>query len=153
MFHKRVFPKACMIFAVVMFGVTAAAAQSCPDIINKRQTLMKRSAAMAKVGSSMIKGEIPFDLAKTKEIYAAFADDAGAMPTLFPPCSKTGDDTTAGPAIWDKPDDFKAAIAKFTADIKAAEDSTKNIDGLKANFQTIGKDCGSCHQMFRVRPS
>jgi cytochrome c556 len=138
---------------VLMLAATAASAQSCQDVIDKRQTLMKHSAAEAKIASSMIKGEAPFDLAKTKEIYATFATDAAAMPTLFPDCSKTGDHTTAAPAIWEKSDDFKAAIAKFTTDIKAAQDSTKDLDSLKTNFQTIGKDCGSCHQMFRVKPS
>jgi cytochrome c556 len=138
---------------VLMLAATAASAQSCQDVIDKRQTLMKHSAAEAKIASAMIKGEVPFDLAKTKEIYATFATDAGAMPTLFPDCSKTGDHTTAAPAIWEKSDDFKAAIAKFTADIKSAQDSTKDVDSLKSNFQTIGKDCGSCHQTFRVKPS
>ena len=145
--------KLLVVFAVLLFGVTAAAAQSCQDTIDKRQTLMKRSADMAKIGSSMVKGETPFDLAKVKEIFAAFADDASQMPTLFPDCSKTGDHTTAAPAIWDKPDDFKAAMAKFSADVKAAQDNTKDLDSLKASFGTIGKDCGSCHQTFRVRPS
>lgn len=145
--------KLLVALSVLLLGVTAASAQSCQDTIDKRQTLMKHSAAEAKIASSMIKGETPFDLAKTKEIYATFATDAAAMPTLFPDCSKTGDHTTAAPAIWAKPDDFKAAIVKFTADIKAAQGSTKDLDSLKANFQTIGKDCGSCHQTFRVKPS
>jgi len=145
--------KLLMALAVLLLGVTAASAQSCQDVIDKRQAFMKHSAAEAKIASSMVKGETPFDLAKTKEIFATFATDAAAMPTLFPDCSKTGDHTTAAPAIWQKPDDFKAAIAKFAADIKAAQDSTKDLDGLKANFQTIGKDCGACHQAFRVRPS
>ena len=52
----------------------------------------------------------------------------------FPDCSKTGDHTTAAPAIWEKPDDFKAAIAKFAADVKAAQDNTKDLDTFKANF-------------------
>ena len=94
--------KLLVVSAILMFGVSAAAAQSCQDTINQRQTLMKRSADLAKSGSAMIKGETPFDLAKTKEIFAAFAEDAGAMPKLFPDCSKTGDHTTAAPAIWDK---------------------------------------------------
>jgi cytochrome c556 len=142
--------KLLVVFAILMLGVTAAAAQSCQDVINKRQTLMKRSAAMAKDGSAMIKGDAPFDLAKVQEILAAFADDAAQMPNLFPDCSKTGDHTTVAPTIWDKSDDFKAAIAKFAADVTAAQDSTKDLDGLKASFQTLGKDCGSCHQTFRV---
>ena len=140
-------------FAVVMLGATAAAAQSCPEFIQKRQTLMKKSGEEAKIGTAMIKGETPFDAAKVQQIYAAFADDAKQMPTLFPDCSKTGAKTTAAPAIWERMDDFKAAIAKFAADIKAAQDNTKDLDGLKANFQIIGKDCGGCHQTFRIRTS
>ena len=145
--------KLLIVLGTLMLGVTAAAAQSCQDPIDKRQTFMKHSAAEAKIGSAMIRGEVPFDLAKTQEIYAAFATDAAAMPTLFPECSKTGDHSTAAPAIWERPADFKAAIAKFAADIKAAQDSTKDLDGLKTNFAIIGKDCGSCHQTFRVKPS
>jgi cytochrome c556 len=147
------FRKIPVVLAILSFGVTAAAAQSCQDIIDKRQTFMKHSAEMAKVGSSMVKGDTPFDLAKVKEILSVFADDATAMPTLFPDCSKTGDHTTAAPTIWDKPADFKAAQDKFSADVKAAQDSVKDLDTLKASFQSIGKDCGSCHQAFRVRPS
>jgi cytochrome c556 len=147
------FRKLLVVFAALMLGATAAAAQNCQDIIDKRQTLMKKSGAEAKIGSEMIKGERPFDMAKVREIYAAFADDATQMPTLFPDCSKTGNKTTAAPAIWQKMDDFKAAIAKFAADIKAAQDSTKDVDTLKAGFQTIGKNCSNCHQTFRVKSS
>ena len=132
---------------------TSAMAQSCQDIINKRQAFMKKSSEMAKIGSAMIKGDAPFDLAKAKEVLAAFAEDAAAMPTLFPDCSKTGDHTTVAPAIWEKPADFKAAQDKFAADVKAAQDNLKDLDSLKTSFQTIGKDCGGCHQAFRIRPS
>jgi cytochrome c556 len=147
------FRKLIVVFAVLWLGATAAAAQSCPEFIAQRQTLMKKSGAEAKIGTEMIKGERPFDAAKVQEIYAAFAEDAKQMPTLFPDCSKTGAKTTAAPAIWERMDDFKTAIAKFAADIKAAQDNTKDLDALKANFQTIGKNCSNCHQTFRVRSS
>ena len=148
-----VFRKLMFVFAALLLGVTAAAAQSCPEFIQKRQTLMKKSGEEAKIGTAMIKGERPFDAAVVQEIYAAFADDAKQMPTLFPDCSKTGPKTTAAPAIWERMDDFKAAIAKFADDIKAAQANTKDLDGLKANFQTIGKNCSGCHQSFRIRSS
>ena len=148
------FGRFIVVFAILLLGVTAAAAQNCPEFIQKRQTLMKRSGDEAKIGTAMIKGERPFDAAKVQEIYAAFADDAKQMPTLFPDCSKAGAKTTAAPAIWERMDDFKAAIAKFAADVKAAQDNnTKDLDALKANFQTIGKNCSSCHQTFRIRSS
>ncbi len=142
-----------VVLSVLLCGVTTAMAQSCQDVIDKRQTFMKKSADMAKIGSSMIKGETPFDLAKAKEILATFAADAAAMPSLFPDCSKTGDKTTVAPTIWERPDDFKAAQAKFSADVKAAQDNLKDLDSLKASFATIGKDCSSCHQTFRVKKS
>jgi phage-related protein len=80
---------------------------------------------------------------RLQEIYAAFANDAKEMPTLFPDCSKTGAKTTAAPAIWERMDDFKAAIAKFADDMKAAQGNTKDLDALNANFQTIGKNCSN----------
>jgi cytochrome c556 len=147
------FRKLTIAFVALLLGVTAAAAQSCPEFIEKRQTLMKKSGAEAKTGTEMIKGERPFDAAKVQEIYAAFAEDAKQMPTLFPDCSKTGAKTTAAPAIWERMDDFKAAIAKFADDIKAAQGNTKDLEALKTNFQTIGKNCSSCHQTFRIRSS
>jgi cytochrome c556 len=147
------FRKLFVAFAVLMLCVTAAAAQSCQDIIDKRQALMKKSGAAAKTGSEMIKGERPFDLAQVQQIYEAFAEDAKQMPSLFPDCSKTGNKTTAAPVIWQRMDDFKAAIVKFADDIKAAQGNTKDIEGLKANFQIIGRNCSSCHQTFRTKSS
>ena len=135
----------------VALGATAAAAQSCDDTIKSRQALMKRSGDNAKLGASMIRGDTPFDLAKTKDIFGAFADKASKLPTLFPDCSKAGADTHAAPAIWQQPDDFKAKIAKFAADVQAAQDATKDADTFKTNFQAVGKDCGACHENFRTK--
>jgi cytochrome c556 len=98
----------------------------------------------------MIRGDTPFDMAKTKDIFAAFSDKATKLPTLFPDCSKAGSDTHAAPAIWEKPDDFKAIIAKFAGDIKAAQDNTKDLDTFKASFQAVGKNCSTCHETFRT---
>jgi cytochrome c556 len=147
------FSRLLVVIAVLWCGVSFAAAQSCQDPIDARQTLMKKSGAMAKVGSAMIKGETPFDLAKTKEIFAAFADDAAQMPKLFPDCSKTGEHSTAAATIWDRPNDFAAAIAKFAADVMAAQESTKDVETLKASFQSVGKNCSGCHETFRVKRS
>ena len=132
-----------------VFAATSVA--TCQDVIKTRQSLMKKSGAAAKAAAAMMKGAAPFDPAKAKEIFATFAVDANQMPTLFPECSKTGDDTTAALTIWQKPAEFKAAMAKFAADVKAAQDNTKDLDSFKASFATIGHDCGGCHQTFRVK--
>lgn len=134
-----------------ILGVTAAAAQTCQDVINTRQSLMKKSGAAGVTAVAMIKGEIPFDLTKARAIFATFADDVGKMPDLFPDCSKHGKHTTAAPTIWQYPEDFKELIAKFAAHVKAGQNDTKDLDTFKASIQDISHDCLSCHQRFRVR--
>jgi cytochrome c556 len=147
------FRRLLIVAGLMMLGATVVVAQSCPDTINARQGLMKKSGAAAKTAGAMTKGQAPFDLAKAKEILATFANDADKMPTLFPDCSKTGNKTTAAPTIWDNRTDFDAAAAKFNADIKAAQQNTTDLATFKAGFDTIGKDCASCHQRFRVKKS
>lgn len=132
-----------------VFAATAAA--DCQNVIKVRQALMKKSGAAAKAAAAMMKGATPFDLAKAKEIFATFSVDANLMPTLFPECSKTGENTSASLAIWQKRAEFNAAMAKFAADVKAAETNTKDLNSFKASFATIGHDCGGCHQTFRIK--
>jgi cytochrome c556 len=96
----------------------------------------------------MADGKQPLDLAAAKKAFASFQSAAAKLPDLFPESSKTGD-TRALPAIWEKSAEFKAAAAKFGADAKAAEASTKDLPSLKAAFAEVGKNCGSCHQSFR----
>jgi len=130
---------------IIAFGPAIAFAQ---DIIAQRQALMKRSGAEARVGAQMARGEVPFDAAKAQAIFATFADKAAKLPTLFPDNSKAGD-TRAAPAIWEKPAEFKAEIAKFAADAKKGQETAKDLESFKAAFSATGRDCGSCHETFR----
>ena len=50
-------------------------------------------------------------------------------------------------------DDFKAMFAKLGTDAKAAEGSVTDLDSFKAAFGNVGKDCGGCHQTYRVKKS
>ena len=135
--------------AVAAFGASAVVAQQNP--IEARQALMKDNGKHAKMGAAMVKGEAPFDLAKAKEIFATFEQSAEKMPDLFPPDSKTGHDTTAAPAIWEKMDEFKALFVKFGKDAKAAEESVTDLDSFKTAFSGLGKQCGGCHEDFRIK--
>lgn len=137
--------------AVSAFGATAVVAQQNP--IEARQALMKANGKAAGAIAKMVKGEAPFDLATAKKSFAEFQDAAAKMPTLFPPDSKTGGDTTASPKIWENMDDFKAKFVKFGADAKAGEASVKDLDSLKAALGVIGKDCGGCHETYRIKKS
>jgi cytochrome c556 len=135
--------------ATLALGATAVLAQQNP--IEARQALMKDNGKHAKLAVAMVKGEAPFDLAKAKEIFATFEAAAQKMPDLFPPDSKTGHDTTAAPKIWEDMADFKARFVKFGEDAKAAQDSVKDLDSFKVAMGGLGKECGGCHENYRIK--
>jgi cytochrome c556 len=143
------FATALATVAVVAFGVTAVVAQQ--DPIAARKALMKANGQNAGAISKMVKGEAPFDLATAKKAFATFQDAAAKMPNLFPLDSKTGGETAALPKIWEDMADFKAKFVKFGEDAKAAEASVKDLDSLKAALGTVGKNCGGCHETYRIK--
>jgi len=137
--------------AAIAIGVTAVAAQS--DPIAARKALMKEQGAQTKTGAGMAKGEAPFDLAKAQAILTNYVDTAGKMPELFPENSKTGGETTAAPKIWEDMAGFKAGFAKLSTEAKAAQSSVKDLDSFKAAFGGLTKNCGGCHETYRVKKS
>lgn len=139
---------ACVI-AAIAFSATAVIAQS--DPISERKQTMKGVGGQARVGAQMVKGEAPFDLAKAQAVFATYASAAAKMPSLFPDNSKTGGETTASPKIWEDMNGFKAGFAKFEAESKAAQASVKDLDSFKTAFGAMGKNCGACHETFRIK--
>jgi len=132
-------------------GVTAGVAQS--DPIAQRRELMKGVGAATRTGTQMARGQIPFDLAKAKEVLQVYANAADRMHTYFPETSKTGGETTASPKIWESQADFRARFDAWAADIEKAKAGTKDLETFKTNFQTVSKACGSCHQTYRIQKS
>jgi cytochrome c556 len=136
---------------VLAIGVTAVAAQS--DPIAARKALMKANGDQAKIAGAMLRGEAPFDLAKAKAALASFQEAGEKAPALFPDNAKTGGDTAALPKVWEDKADFNAKLAKFAADSEAAGSSVTDLDSFKAAMSNIGKQCGGCHELYRVKKS
>jgi len=137
--------------AAITMGVSAVVAQS--DPIAARKGLMKNVGAATKTGAQMAKGDVPYDQAKANEIFATYIDVSAKMPDLFPENSKTGGETTASPKIWEDNAGFKAAFAKLSNEAKAAQSSVKDLDSFKASFGGLTKNCGGCHETYRVKKS
>jgi cytochrome c556 len=148
---RRLVAFAVAAIAVGALSATAVVAQQ--DPIAARKALMKANGQNAGALSKMVKGEEPFDLAKAKKAFTTFQDAAAKMPNLYPANSKTGGETSASPKIWESMDDFKARFVKFSTDAKAAEASVKDLDSLKAVFGPLGKNCGGCHETYRIKKS
>lgn len=137
--------------SAIVVGISAAVAQQ--DVIKDRQAAMKALGGQAGQGAKFMKGEEPFDLAKAQNIFATYAATADKAPSLFPANSKTGGDTAALPAIWEKEADFKAKFAKFSADAKDAQGKVKDEASFKAAFPEVMKNCGGCHETYRAKKS
>jgi cytochrome c556 len=137
--------------AAITIGVSAVVAQS--DPIAARKGLMKEMGAATKTGAQMAKGEIPYDQSKANSVFTTYIDVSGKMPDLFPATSKAGGETTASPKIWDDNAGFKAAFSKMSNEAKAAQSSVKDLDSFKGAFGGLTKNCGGCHETYRVKKS
>jgi cytochrome c556 len=142
--------RAFVVAGALVLGITAVAAQA-PDPIAARKALMKATGKLAGGGAAMVRGEAPFDLAKAKEIFVAVQEQAAKAPALFPDNSKEGGETAALPKIWESKADFDARFVKLGADAKAADASVTDLDSFKTAFAGIGKNCGGCHELYRVK--
>lgn len=132
---------------LLVHGAGALHAQG--DVVSQRQALMKEAGAATRTASQIAKEEAPFDPARAREIFEVYRALAEKSPALYPPGSNTGD-TAASPRVWE---DNAAFVARFAAFGELAQQglAAQDLDGFKLAFAAIGKECGACHQTFRVK--
>lgn len=140
--------RTALVLAGLGLGLTAVMAQSNP--IAERQQAMKALGAATREGAAMAKGDAPFDATKAQAIFKTYADTAKKAPALFPDSSKTGGETTASPKIWEDQAGFKAAFVKFESDASAGA-SVASLDGFRTAFGAATKNCGACHEAYRIK--
>jgi cytochrome c556 len=141
---------AAALFAVAAAGMAPVLAQPA-DPIKAREKLMEQNGKDAKAGGAMLKGEVPFDAAKAAAIFKDMNDVANNFGKYFPPGSDQGK-TTASPAIWAKPADWQAALAKFQKDTAAAMAAKpQTLEAFGQQFGAVTSNCKSCHEAFRVK--
>ncbi|GGB08677.1 cytochrome C556 [Brucella endophytica] len=140
-----------LVAAAALFIATAGLAHA--DVVADREAIMKGLARSVGQLAPMVKGAKPFDAAAASDALSQLNDYAQKLDVdaLFPKGSDTGE-TEASPKIWENMADFKARNEKFKTDVAAAVAAKpQDLDSLKAQFQVISANCGSCHQQFRVK--
>ena len=141
--------KLVLAVSIVAFAISAAYA----DPIADRKAIMKERGKLVGEIAKMAKGETPFDAAAVlTTLQGLQANEAKVdIDALFPAGSDKGD-TKALPKIWQDMAGFKADGDKYLADVKAAVAAPPaDVDAFKAQFNTIGGDCGTCHQTYRIK--
>ena len=143
-----------VVAGALLLGVGAVWAQQ--DSVKEVQALMKGNGKNAGAVAAMVKGEKPYDQATVDTALAQFEDTAKKLPNLFPVSAKgvkPEGDYSASPKVWEDKAGFDARIASFAKVVGEAKGKIKDLDTLKANFPAVGKECGACHETFRVKNS
>ncbi|WP_448044699.1 c-type cytochrome [Bradyrhizobium liaoningense] len=136
----------------LLLGMGAVWAQQ--DSVKEVQSLMKGNGKNAGAMSAMVKGEKPYDQATVNSALAQFEDTAKKLPNLFPAGAKgvkLDGDYSASPKIWEDKAGFDAKVASFAKVVGEAKSKIKDLDSLKATLPAIGKECGGCHETYRVK--
>jgi cytochrome c556 len=134
--------------AALAVGGTFAYAQNL-NVIKERKESMKAVGGAAGVGGKMMKGEEKFDLAKVQASLKTYEEQAVKQKALYPDDSKTGGETEALPAVFEKKADFLARFDKFASDAKAGAAAIKDEASFKAEWPKVMANCGGCHKEYR----
>jgi cytochrome c556 len=137
----------------LLLGIGAVMAQQ--NLVKQSQDTMKANAKnLGGVLIAMVKGEKPYDQATVDTALTQFEETAKKLPNLFPASvkgMKPEGDYSASPKIWEDKAGFDAKAASFGKVVSEAKGKIKDLDSLKATFPAVGKECGGCHETFRVK--
>ncbi len=141
-----------VVVGTLLLGVGAVVAQQ--DAVKVAQDQMKGNGKNAGALAAMVKGEKPYDQATVNAALAQFEETVKKLPTLFPESMKglkAEGDYSASPKIWEDKAGFSEHIASFGKAVTDAKASVKDLDALKVALPAIGKQCGGCHETFRIK--
>ena len=141
-----------LVVGTLLLGVGVVAAQQ--DQLKATQAVMKGNGKNAGALAAMVKGEKPYDQAAVDAALAQFEDTVKKFPTLFPDSikgMKAEGDYSASPKIWEDKAGFDEHIASFAKAVADVKGKITDLDTLKATLPTIGKQCGGCHETYRVK--
>ena len=149
--------KRCLIaLAVIASGagvVGSAQAQQKPeDVIKYRKAVMTVQAWNMRPLGLMVKGQQPYDAALFAWYAGVIQSTSFMLPDAFLPGSDKGD-TRAKPEIWKDAAKFKQVVDNFNADATKLVAATKagTLDAVKGPFGALAKNCGGCHNDFRMK--
>jgi cytochrome c556 len=144
--------RTALVVGTLLLGVGVVAAQQ--DQVKQTQAVMKGNGKNAGALAAMVKGEKPYDQATVDAALAQFEDTVKKFPTLFPDSikgMKPEGDYYASAKVWEDRAGFDEHIASFSKAVSDAKGKITNLDTLKAVLPVIGKQCGGCHETYRVK--
>jgi cytochrome c556 len=144
-----------IIAGLALAAIAFSSVYAIADPIADRKALMKENGKIAfGTLAPVVKGEAPFDAAAVNAALAALNTNVMKLDVaaLFPAGSETGGETAASPKIWEDMAGFTAAADQLKADVAAAVAANpQDLEALKTQFGAITKNCGTCHETYRIK--
>ena len=145
--------RTALVVGALLLGVSAVIAQQ--DLVKQNQDTMKANGKNLGAMVAMVKGEKPYDQATVTAGLAQLEETAKKLPTMFPDSIKgmipPGDKYEMSPKIWEDKAGFKARIDGFAKVVADAKSKITDLETLKVSAPAIGKECGNCHETFRIK--
>ena len=142
---------ASILTATLTAGAALAASHGADPVATRKNGMQGVGLAMGTL-AGMAKGEVPFNDKSALAALKLMNYVASTFDQHFPEGSDMAANTTAAPKIWEDMDGFKAAVAKFQMDTAAAiEAAPAAADALGPLLGSVGGNCKSCHETFRVK--
>lgn len=136
--------------AAACLCLSQAFAQEPPQVV--RQNLMKEIGRSVGALGAIAKGEKPYDAAVVEQSLNTISTNIEAFPDQFPPGTEQGHETEALPAVWEKPEEFRAAAGKLQSETQALLAAIPaDQAAVGAAMRRLGATCSDCHETFRVK--
>ena len=145
--------RTALVVGALLLGAGAVVAQQ--NLVKENQDTMKANAKNLGAMIDMAKGEKPYDKATVTAGLAQLEETAKKLPKMFPDSIK-GMNPPDGkyevsPKIWEDKAGFQARIDSFAKIVAEAKSKITDLDTLKVSAPAIGKECGNCHETFRIK--
>lgn len=138
-------------FMAACLATVAVAETSPEDAVKYRQSFMKALSGHNGMISAVTRG-IAGDPQYLEGHVDALADLAAELGAVFPAGSDTVE-SEALASIWERPDDFAAAVADFQRAVDGLGKAAAGGDmaATEAAHRDVGKACKGCHEDFRLK--
>jgi cytochrome c556 len=146
-FKENFMKKLVLALSVLVISVSSTFA----DPMDDRENLMKGMAKAVGSVAPIAKGDAPFDPTAVSAALAKLNESAQKIDvSVMFPAGSTGE--AASPKIWENLADFQAKMDQLKADTAAAVAANPaDLAAFQAQFGIITKNCGACHELYRVK--
>lgn len=139
-----------IVLAAALAGLSVTASFAAGEPQEMREALMKKIGGSMGALAGIAKGDKPYDAAVVKTSLTTINESIKDFPNHFPVGSEANSE--ASPKIWENMDDFKAKADKLANDTSTLlAQLPADQAAVGAAMGELGKDCGSCHQAYRLK--